>query len=85
MECHFLCSETGCQRRILPCSFDPWEFVYYHFREWSSLGEFDLLLNNLREKVRVKMGQKAEASLGIMDSQSMRWRDNFIKLLLKLW
>ena len=36
----------------------------------------EILLNNLREKVRVKMGQKAEASLGIMDSQSVRWGDN---------
>ena len=27
-------------------------------------------------KVRVKMGQKAEASLGIMDSQSVLWGDN---------
>ena len=40
------------------------------------MGEFDLLLNNLREKVRVKQGQKAEASVGIMDSQSVRWGDN---------
>ena len=34
------------------------------------------MLNNLRETVRLKMGQKAEASLGIMDSQSVRWGDN---------
>ena len=31
---------------------------------------------DLREKVRVKKGQKAEASVGIMDSQSVRWGDN---------
>lgn len=33
-------------------------------------------MNNLREKVRVKMGQKAEARIGIMNSQSVRWGDN---------
>lgn len=44
--------------------------------KWCSLGEFDLLLNNLREKVRVQMGQKAEDSLGIMDSQSIHWGNN---------
>lgn len=37
-----------------------------------------LLLNNLREKARVKMGQKAEPGLGIMDSQSVRWVDRFL-------
>ena len=31
---------------------------------------------DLREKVRVKKGQKTEASVGIMDSQSVRWGDN---------
>ena len=50
--------------------------IYYYYRKWSSLGEFDLSLNNLREKVRVKNGQNTEASVGIMDSQSVRWGDN---------
>ena len=72
----FYVVKTGCQWRMLPSDFAPWELVYYYYRKWSSWGEFDLLLNNLREKVRVKMGQKAEASLGIMDSQSVRWGDN---------
>ena len=61
---------------MLPSHFAPWELFYYYYRRWSSLGEFDLLLNNLRGKVRVKSGQNAEASVGIMDSQSVRWGDN---------
>lgn len=69
----FYLVKTGGQWRMLPSDFVPWELVYYYYHKWCSLGEFDLLLNNLREKVRVKMGQKAEASLGIMDSQSVRW------------
>ena len=52
---------------MLPNKFAPWELVCYYCRKWSSLGEFDLLLNNLREKVHVKMGQKTEAIIGIMD------------------
>lgn len=56
--------------------FAPWELVYYYYRKWCSLGEFDFLLNNLREKIGVIMGQKAEASIGIMDSQSVFWGDN---------
>ncbi len=72
----FYLVKTGCQWRMLPSHFAPWELVYYYYRKWSSLGEFDLLLNNLREKVRVKNGQNPEASVGIMDSQSVRWGDN---------
>ena len=68
--------KTGCQWCMLPSHFASWGLVYYYYRKWSSLGEFDLLLNNLREKARVKSGQKAEASVEIMDSQSVRWGDN---------
>ena len=64
----FYIVKTGCQWRMLPSGFAPWELVYYYYRKWSSLGEFDLLLNNLRETVRLKMGQKAEASLGIIST-----------------
>ncbi len=37
---------------------------------------FDLLLDNLRNKERVKRGQKGKPSLGIMDSQTVRWGNN---------
>lgn len=72
----FYLVKTGCQWHMLPSHFALWELVYYYYREWSSMGEFDLLLNGLREKVRVKQGQKAGAGVGIMDSQSVRWGDN---------
>ncbi|MFK2400171.1 hypothetical protein ACIXMQ_19420 [Bacteroides fragilis] len=35
---------------MLSSDFVPWELVYYYYRKWSFWGEFDLLLNNLREK-----------------------------------
>ena len=72
----FYLVKTGCQWRMLPSHFSPWGLVYYYYRKWSTFGEFDLLLNNLREKVHVKIGQKAEASMGVMDCQSARWCDN---------
>jgi len=44
--------------------------VYYYYSKWSDPEVFDLLLlSELRERVRVKRGQKAEASLGIIDSR----------------
>lgn len=40
------------------------------------MNEFDLLLSNLRESIRSKHKQKSAASLRIMDSQSVKWRNN---------
>jgi len=68
--------KTGCQWRMLPLNFAKWQLVYYYYKKWSDLEQFDLLLAKLRELVRVKKGQNAEASLGILDSQSVRWGNN---------
>jgi putative transposase len=68
--------KTGCQWRMLPIGFPKWQLVYYYYSKWAGLDWFDLLLEKLRHKVRVKMGQKSEASLGIIDSQSVRWGNN---------
>lgn len=65
--------KTGCQWRFLPNDFLKWQLVYYYFRKWIELEGFDELLEKLRGKVRVKIGQNALPSLGIMDSQSVRW------------
>jgi len=61
---------------MLPKDFAKWQLVYYYHKKWCDLEQFDLLLSKLREHVRVKMGQNAEASLGILDSQSVRWGNN---------
>jgi len=68
--------KTGCQWRMLPLNFAKWQLVYYYYKKWSDLEQFDLLLSKLRERVRIKKGQNAEASLGILDSQSVRWGNN---------
>ncbi len=68
--------KTGCQWRMLPKDFAKWQLVYYYYRKWSDLEQFDLLLSKLRACVRIKMGQNAQAGLGILDSQSVRWGNN---------
>ena len=68
--------KTGCQWRMLPLNFPKWQLVYYYYSRWIALEMFDLLLEKLRNKLRVKMGQKSDASLGIMDSQTVRWGNN---------
>lgn len=68
--------KTGCQWRMLPSDFPKWQLVYYYYKKWADTEQFDLLLENLRGKVRINRGQKANPSLGIMDSQSVRWGNN---------
>jgi putative transposase len=67
---------TGCQWRMLPNDFPKWQLVYYYYRKWSAVGEFDLLLSELRGTIRLNMGQNEHPSLGIADSQSVRWGNN---------
>jgi putative transposase len=68
--------KTGCQWRMLPLDFPKGQPVYYYYNTWANLDTYDFILKKLRGKVRIKMGQKEEASLGIMDSQSVRWGNN---------
>lgn len=68
--------KTGCQWRMLPGNFAKWQLVYYYYRKWVNAEVFDLILDKLRSKVRVKQGQQSLPTLGIMDSQSVRWGNN---------
>jgi transposase len=68
--------KTGCQWRMLPKEFPNWQLVYYYYRKWVESELFDRILDKLRSKVRVKKGQQPRPTLGIMDSQSVRWGNN---------
>ena len=68
--------KTGCQWRMLPSSFAKRQLVYYHYKKWSDSDQFDLLLSKLRARVRLKRRQSRAPSLGIIDSQSVRWGNN---------
>jgi putative transposase len=46
------------------------------YRKWSALADFDLLLDNLRGSARFKQSQNKEPTVGIVDSQSVRWGNN---------
>ena len=62
---------------MLPKEFPKWELVYYYYRKWASLEEFELLLDKLRGYIRAKRGQHMEPSLGIIDSQNVKWGNNY--------
>ena len=43
----FYLVKTGCQWRMHPLGFPKWQLIYYYYRKWASLSDFDLLLENL--------------------------------------
>ena len=61
---------------MLPSDFPKWQLVYYYFKKWLDTEQFGLLLDQSRGKVRRKLGRKTDPSLGIVNSQSVRWGNN---------
>ena len=65
-------TKTGCQWRHLPGNYAPWETVYWYFRKWTLEGIIEVAHQQLRKALRKKNGKKESASLGIIDSHSVR-------------
>ena len=65
-------TKSGCQWRMLPKDFAPWQTVYYYFRQWKLSGLLEELHDYLVEKVRVQKGRNPVPSVGIIDSQSVK-------------
>lgn len=68
----FYIVKTGCQWRMLPSEFPKWQLVYYYFRRWSALDEFDYILKIFVEQTRLYKGQSPVPSLALVDSQSVK-------------
>ncbi len=64
--------KSGCQWRMLPKDFAPWQTVYYYFSQWKLNGLLEELHDYLVAKVRVQKGRCAVPSVGIIDSQSVK-------------
>jgi putative transposase len=65
-------TKTGCQWRLLPSQFPPWQTVYWYFRKWTFDGVIEQIHNRLREMVRERAGKNTQPSVGIIDSASVR-------------
>lgn len=65
-------TKTGCQWRMLPTNFGPWQTVYFYFRKWKTEGVFEELMHHLRQVVRKTKGRDSSPSIGIIDSRSVR-------------
>jgi putative transposase len=65
----FYISRSGCQYRMLPRDFPPWNTVYYYFAKWKRDGTLEAIHDALREKVRQKE-RPTERKTASVDSQS---------------
>ena len=65
-------NKTGCQWRMLPSDFAPWQTVYYYFRKWKLEGVFEEVMDALHSLIRKQAGREESPSLGIMDSRSVK-------------
>jgi putative transposase len=63
---------TGCQWRMLPTEFPPWQTVYSCFRRWTKSGLYKCINDILRSKVRKSVGKNKHSRVAIIDSQSTK-------------
>lgn len=64
--------KTGCQWRMLPVEFPPWQTVYHHFRSLSDKGWFESFLMLLIHARYAHLGEQFSVAECIIDSQSVR-------------
>jgi transposase len=68
----FYVLRTGCQWRALPHDLPKWKTVHHYFRMWRQQGVWTAVTDALRQQVRLALGRKAQPSVGIIDSQSVK-------------
>lgn len=68
----FYVVKNGCVWRALPHDYPKWQSVYGYFRQFRENGLWETLNQIIREKVRLREGKEAQASLMILDSQSVK-------------
>jgi putative transposase len=64
--------KTGCQWRMLPKEYPPYQVVYYYFRSWALTGKWEELNRQLNRLYRLKHGRKSSPSVAIVDSQTVK-------------
>jgi putative transposase len=68
----FYITKSGCQWRMLPGDYPPWQTVYYYFRKWKREGLIEEVHDMLVKKSRHSAGKEEMPSVGIIDSQTVK-------------
>ena len=64
--------KSGCQWRLMPKDFPPWQTVYDYYLRWRKNGKWQEIHDTLLGQVREKSGKNASPTVGIIDSQSIK-------------
>lgn len=65
-------ARTGCQWRMLPTTFPPWQTVYGYFWRWTRDGRWAQVNERLVRQVRQQAGRDPRPSAAVIDSQSVK-------------
>jgi putative transposase len=68
----FYILRMGCQWRLLPTDFPPYQTVYHYFRTWRRAGVWEHMHDTLRGDLREAAGRTRTPSAGISDSQTVK-------------
>jgi putative transposase len=68
----FYLLRSGCDWRMLPREYPPWQTVYYHFRRWRLDGRLRRAHGALRAEVRAREGRARDPSAAASDSQAVK-------------
>lgn len=58
--------------RAIPHDLAPWQTTYYYFTKWQKCGVWKKIHDKLLDHVRIAKGRKADPSVAILDSQSVK-------------
>ena len=72
VHCMLYINKTGCQWRMIPKDFPPYNLVFYYFTKWKRGGVFEDIMGTLRERLRIALGREESPSVGIIDSRSAK-------------
>jgi transposase len=64
--------KTGCQWRMLPHDFPPWEAVYQQARRWHRAGAFEAVAHDLRVILRLVLERNPRPSAAILDGRTVQ-------------
>jgi transposase len=63
---------TGSPWRYIPNDLPPWEMVYQQSQRWLQAGVFEVLVQDLRELLRMCQGRAPDPTAAVIDSRTLQ-------------